>query len=1170
MTVLRSRCPHCGEETEPSWQKCPICLKVLGSAVSGPVVGPVPGSSLFGMGSGNVVKSEIDSLTHIQTGGGQYIGSQTVVHQGASAQDIAEAVRQALAAHQLEKRAVRPGDSLSIRDNGERAMVRQILSRYRQMPESERSKAPGLLNGIGKLEVLAGDFLAAVGHFQMAARGGTTGEQAEAHFNAYQMLLETRDWDGAILELGYAVNLDAKQFSPFAYEKYGPLKILGAGGFGVAFLCKHQFMGTELVVKTLFLEDLGRDAVKVFDEARVLMALDHPGIIRISDCGYAEPASKTRPYLVMEYFEGVTLEEHVAKNGPLSVPDGQAIARQLGEALAAAHAGGILHRDVKPANILVRREGAAWRVKLIDFGLAMRQKVVTASRNENSGQSGRSLLGGSIAGTIDYAAPEQMGKSGKVSAGPYSDIYGWAKTICFALFRTPSPLMSHWKSLPESFGDLLEKSLQEDPSQRFQTFAEVIQALPESNPPESGSRLKPVKDVAGLPNPFEIRLPGNPAKIVQTVANGIPAIPKSNSPQSESPPIVDSGKGPGLPITVVSETKKSETGKFPHLAIWGVVTVVIFILFFIRTISEKTITEQVANPLRSVPYSLSATPPLKNSIGMEFASIPAGKFLMGSPETEMEQYPDETRHEVTLTQGFRMGVHEVTQAQYGQLMGQNPSQFKSAMLPVEMVSYDDAVVFCLKLSELPAEKAAGRKYRLPTEAEWEHSCRAGTRTPFHFGNKLNGTQANCDGNLPYGITSGWFSSGKGPYLGKTSPVGSYPANAWGLHDMHGNVWEWCQDWYGDYPKGEIRDPQGSSGGEHRVLRGGGWRSGAADCRSADRGRGAPSDRDNWFGFRLVLSSSGAEQVADRWDPLGSVPYSPSATPPLGSVPYSPSATPPLRSIPYSPSATPPLGSVPYSPSATPPLRSIPYSPSATPPLKNSIGMEFASIPAGKFLMGSPETEMEQYPDETRHEVTLTQGFRMGVHEVTQAQYEQVMGQNPSQFKGAMLPVEMVSYDDAIAFCQKLSELHAEKAAGRKYMLPTEAEWEYCCRAGTSTPFHFGNELNGTQANCDGNFPYGTTIKGPYLKKTSPVGSYPANAWGLHDMHGNVWEWCQDWYGDYHKGSNKDPKGGSNGESRVLRGGSWIDFASICRAGVRHRYAPLKSISHCGFRLLLPL
>ena len=237
-------------------------------------------------------------------------------------------------------------------------------------------------------------------------------------------------------------------------------------------------------------------------------------------------------------------------------------------------------------------------------------------------------------------------------------------------------------------------------------------------------------------------------------------------------------------------------------------------------------------------------------------------------------------------------------------------------------------------------------------------------------------------------------------------------------------------------------------------------------------------------------------------------------------------------------------------------------------LKNSIGIEFASIPAGKFLMGSPATEKERSPNETQHEVTLTQGFWMGVYEVTQAQYEQVMGKNPSEFKGATLPVETVSYKDALAFCKKLSDLPAEKAAGRKYRLPTEAEWEYCCRAGTSTPFHFGNELNGTQANCDGNNPYGTTKKGPYLEKTSPVGSYPANAWGLYDMHGNVWEWCQDWYDSSPKQSVTDPRGPEVGSICVSRGGSWYNEAAGCRSANRYWYDPSIRNSGVGFRLAL--
>ena len=234
-------------------------------------------------------------------------------------------------------------------------------------------------------------------------------------------------------------------------------------------------------------------------------------------------------------------------------------------------------------------------------------------------------------------------------------------------------------------------------------------------------------------------------------------------------------------------------------------------------------------------------------------------------------------------------------------------------------------------------------------------------------------------------------------------------------------------------------------------------------------------------------------------------------------------------------------------------------------LAPGIWLELQLIPAGTFLMGTPEEEEDRDEDETQQEVTLTQPFLIGKYPVTQAQWQAVMENNPSYFQGDNLPVKEVSWDDAQSFCGKVHE-----KTGHTVCLPTEAQWEYACRAGTSTPFHFGPELNGTQANCCGIQPYGTTEKGPYLKKTSPVGSYPANAWGLHDMHGNVWEWCQDWYGDYHKGPIRDPEGSSNGEHRVLRGGSWFYDAGGCRAGSRGWNAPDDRINSSGMRLLLPL
>jgi sulfatase modifying factor 1 len=242
-------------------------------------------------------------------------------------------------------------------------------------------------------------------------------------------------------------------------------------------------------------------------------------------------------------------------------------------------------------------------------------------------------------------------------------------------------------------------------------------------------------------------------------------------------------------------------------------------------------------------------------------------------------------------------------------------------------------------------------------------------------------------------------------------------------------------------------------------------------------------------------------------------------------------------------------------------------------------MKFAPIPAGTFLMGSPQEEKQRSKDEEQHEVEITRPFYLGVFEVTQKQWRAVMGTNPSSLNRDRVgsdtddfPVETVSWDDAVAFCEALSSLPEEKAAGRKYRLPTEAEWEYAARGGASEyqAFHYGNSLTSTQANFNGDYPYGGAAKGPYLERTSKVGSYEPNAFGLYDMHGNVWEWCHDWYGnDYYKKSpRRDPAGPSEGTSRVVRGGSWDCFAQRCRSSWRNGIEPANRFEYLGFRVVL--
>ena len=227
----------------------------------------------------------------------------------------------------------------------------------------------------------------------------------------------------------------------------------------------------------------------------------------------------------------------------------------------------------------------------------------------------------------------------------------------------------------------------------------------------------------------------------------------------------------------------------------------------------------------------------------------------------------------------------------------------------------------------------------------------------------------------------------------------------------------------------------------------------------------------------------------------------------------------------------------------------------------SVSYCFRWIKPGRFMMGSPNNEPERDDDEELHEVTLTNGFWLGETACTQNLWKAVVGRNPSRFKGGQRPVEEVSWDDCMLFIDKLNE-----NTDFGFRLPTEAEWEYACRAGTDTPFSFGRTITPEQVNYNGKYPYADAPKGLYREETVDVKSLSCNGWGLYDMHGNVWEWCADWYGEYPTDPIINPTGPERGESRVLRGGCWIYSARNTRSAYRGRYAPDYRDSSSGFRL----
>ena len=476
---------------------------------------------------------------------------------------------------------------------------------------------------------------------------------------------------------------------------------------------------------------------------------------------------------------------------------------------------------------------------------------------------------------------------------------------------------------------------------------------------------------------------------------------------------------------------------------------------------------------------------------LEMVLIPSGTFIMGSSDTEQDGwYEERPQHQVTITQPFYMGKYEVTQAQWQAVMGYNPSFYYGVgnNYPAHTVSWNDCHTFITALNAL-----GQGTFRLPTEAEWEYACRAGTISRFYWGDDPGYTEVG---------KYAWYSENNTP--NGTKEVGLKLPNPWGLFDMSGNAGEWCEDWYGPYPPSPQTDPAGVSIGSVPVTRGGNWLNSAS--RSASRGYNAPDG--SWSGISLRLV---------RYSIVPTPTYTPNVTP-----------TPTITPIPTM-----------ALPAITINLSSL---------ASGAKPLEMVLLPAGTFTMGSI------YNNE--HLVTLTKPFYIGKYEVTQAQWQAVMGNNPSSHYGGNLPVECVSWDDCQNFIQKLNML-----GQGTFRLPSNAEWEYACRAGTTTRYYWGNDPNNTEI---GRYAWYFINAG---LKTHEVGTRLSNAWGLFDMSGNVWEWCQDWYGSCNSDPQTDPSGPSSGSERIERGGDIINGAYWCESEVCNYGGPCYSHSTSGFRIV---
>jgi formylglycine-generating enzyme required for sulfatase activity len=569
-----------------------------------------------------------------------------------------------------------------------------------------------------------------------------------------------------------------------------------------------------------------------------------------------------------------------------------------------------------------------------------------------------------------------------------------------------------------------------------------------------------------------------------------------------------------------------------------------------------------------------------SAANLEMLWVEPGTFTMGSPTTETGRGSDETEHNVTLTKGFYLGKYEVTQAQYEAVMTGNANSLSPAPSnwpnnpnrPVEKVSWDDVQIFLTRLNA--AEQAAGRlpanwQYVLPTESQWEYACRAGTTTVYSWGAAIATSNANYN------------SSG----LSQTTDVGQYAANPWGFFDMHGNVWEWTNDWYQvAYPTGNpVIDPTGPASGSYRVLRGGSWFNGGAYLRSAQRDAYPPSTRHNTLGFRVgfqqvqpdtanpeLVLSGGAEithEAGQPWAEPGMAAHDVrdgNLTSRVSIAGLVDANTTGLYVLTYTVFDS--AGNL-ATANRKVNVQNVQASTHVA-DLNATVQLQMLWVSPGTFTMGSPTSETGRGTDETEHNVTLTKGFYLGKYEVTQAQYEAVMTGNtnslsatPSQYSGnPNRPVEKVSWDDVQIFLTRLNA--AEQTAGRlpagwAYVLPTESQWEYACRAGTTTAYSWGATIATSNAN------YNNTIG-----QTADVGQYAANPWGFFDMHGNVFEWTADWYQAAYPIGNPvvDPTGPASGSRRVKRGGSWTYGGTLLRSAQRDDSPPSYRNLNLGFRV----
>ncbi len=616
-----------------------------------------------------------------------------------------------------------------------------------------------------------------------------------------------------------------------------------------------------------------------------------PGVVELYHHGV-----KPHPWIAMELMEGGTLKERM---GNMTLEEKLALMKVLLHTFSLVHFHGIVHRDIKPENILFTKGGEA---KLGDFGVAKALLTVkTATVNQKL--------------TLPYAAPEQLSPESFGETNWQTDIYQFGAS-CFELLtgrqvfpetdvarvmyrivnEKPGSLVKLNSEIPSYVNRVILKCLAKQKKDRYLGMAVVLDHLERKegrHPPSPPPQLRQPLDEAGESKRLLIELHkwlnllketgvdiGKGVKIYNTLRE-YHRLEWYDQVKKECVSQIQELKGHYEQAQKERRTQREALLKNVQKLFKTCIAEGLDVSAFYKENAEamkdyrqgdlanaekrfralkgklehvigekKRREEEEEEKRRELEAFLHVATTPQNALqkqqawaqklgvdivftspsGIEFILIPAGSFTRGSKE-----WSDATPHQVTLSKPFYLGKYQITQAQWKVVMGNTPSIFRGDTRPVEQVSWKDCQEFIQKLNA----KERTNKYRLPTEAEWEYACRAGTTTKFSFGDDESKLSQY-----------GWFDNNSG---GETHPVGQKKPSIWSLYDMHGNVWEWCQDWHGAYPKNAVTDPSGPGSGSDRVDRGGGWGGTAGYCSASNRDRSPPGLRFYSLGFRLARS-----------------------------------------------------------------------------------------------------------------------------------------------------------------------------------------------------------------------------------------------------------------------------------------------------------------------------